>query len=41
MDLFVVASFIGFFAMVLAWLAAPASGKQAVVLVESAIAGAD
>ncbi len=41
MDLFVVASFVGFFAMVLAWLAAPSSSKRTVVLVEPSIIGAD
>jgi hypothetical protein len=41
MDMFVVASFVGFFAMVLAWLVAPATVKLPAVVIEPAAVGAD
>jgi hypothetical protein len=41
MDMFVVASFVGFFALVLAWLAAPRSGRQTIVAIEPGTVGAD
>lgn len=41
MDLFVLVAFVAFFAMVLAWLVAPSSGKRPVLVAEPAPAGAD
>lgn len=41
MDLSVIAAFVAFFAMVLAWLVAPSSVRQPVGVVETAPLGAD
>jgi hypothetical protein len=41
MDVIVVAAFVAFFAMVLAWLVAPSGVQRPVALVEPATIGAD
>jgi hypothetical protein len=41
MDMFVLASFLGFFALVLAWLAAPSGAGQPRAGTEPIAAGAD
>lgn len=41
MDIFMIASFVGFFAMVLAWMAAPATGRSPMPIIEPSAVGAD
>ena len=41
MDMTVLAAFVSFFALVVAWLAAPAVAKPPIVIIEPSTAGAD
>ncbi len=41
MDIFMIASFVAFFAMVLAWLIAPATGRSTMPIIEPSAIGAD
>jgi len=41
MDMMVLASFVSFFTLVLAWLAAPAVAKLPIVIIEPSTVGAD
>lgn len=41
MDVFMIASFVAFFAMVLAWLVAPSTGRATMPIIEPSAVGAD
>ena len=41
MDMFMIASFVGFFAMVLSWLVAPSTGRATMPVIEPSAVGAD